>query len=261
MWAILLFSLFGIHFLYFLYALSPIFNYEDNIRTKVYKKIFLFLGSFEYICEHSILVNTDLSFIRDLGLYGNFNDYHINNLISGCYKGHRINIFNAFLQDISSNPIDHISPRRISHWTLFDGLMIHISINKPFLGKSLVFKKRMFDFYSTERNIRKKHGLEKVKIKDSKFNSVFNTYSSDKNEIEYLLSEELKNGLLSISKLFKKPNVEIFFLNNSLLISIHGYKNKFDPCCIFFKNTFINDSRKIIYQMGLIFDLVDGLKL
>lgn len=260
MWLILLCFLLGIHFLYFLYALSPIFNYESRVKEKIYKKIFEFLGSFKYICEYSILANTNLSFIQNLGLYGNFDNHQVSDVISGSYKEHKIIIFNAFLESRSSNPMDYISTSRISHWTLFNGLMIHFAMNKPFLGKTLIFKKGMFDFYSRERNICKKHCLKKVEIKDSKFAGIFNTYSSDKNEVEYLLSDNLRKGLLSISTLFKKPNVEIFFFNNSLLISIHNYKNKFDPGFILFKNTFINDSRKIIHQMGLIFDLIDTLR-
>lgn len=260
MWLILLCFLLGIHFLYFLYTMSPIISYESKIRRKVYKKIFEFLGPFKYICEYEILSNADLSFIRDLGLYGNFDDYQINNLITGYYKEHRINVFNAFIQDVSSNPMDYISTRRISHWTLFDGLMIHISLNKSFLGKTYLFKKRFLDFHSSERNTCRKNNLKRIKIQDREFNSIFNTHSTNSEETECLLSEKLRSGLLSLSKLFKKPNCEIIFINNGMLICIHGYKNKFDPGFILLKNNFVNDSRRIINQMGLVFDLVDKLE-
>ena len=255
-WLILMCVLIVIYFIIFLSVFSPIFAYENKIREKIYKQIFKFVGPFEYTYWYT----KDISYIKDSKLFGVSSKESVFNFIDGVYDGHRINIFNITLS--KSDPIVILKPgyRRVI-WIQFDGLIIHISINKPFVGKTLLLKKDGFGFSFKDHHLQKKYGFEKIKIEYPKFNKIFKAFSTDKNEADYLLTEDFMKGLVSLSNLFKRSKIEASFYNNSLLIAIQGYKNNFEPRTVFLKNTFVSDARKIINQMGLILEVIDLLKL
>ena len=170
----------------------------------------------------------------------------------------------------------------------FQGLFVKFQMNKNFNGKTVV-----------SDGTAKTKGLKEVILEDPEFKNIWAIHSDYQVEARYLLTvtfmERLKELNTFISqfndfgsrenifsgtkrKLFSKKmrskafstsllrnettdRIQCCFQNDSIFLMIPSDKDFFQSNSIFEPLNFIDDSRKVLNEIGMIFKMVDILKL
>ncbi len=160
--------------------------------------------------------------------------------------------------------------------TAFEGIIITLSMNKEFNGKTILKK----DFGTMGNWTKKKNiDLERVRLEDPRFERFFEVYSSDQIEARYLLTPAFMDRLLQLIEVLRERDeesgalpkqvpseichyVECSFYDNKLLITIQSFLHDFfEVDSIFEPVDFVDETKKILEEMNLIFQIVDVLKL
>ncbi len=226
-------------------------KYEKLVRSEIFTKIISFIESFQYVPQCSLqnytgtrytsLIeppqNTDNSFQRVRDFY----NQDIKGDISGNYKDVNINIFGVGIMEDRGKCFKEYLGQTV----------ISFSLNKNFNSSTMVVSKS----YITVTE------LERVKLEDIKFESIFDIYSDNQVEARYLLTTSFMNRLIKLSKFFGSKSMECIFDNNKLFIRVSGEKSLFNSGSIYQPVNFVEDSKILLKEMNIIFNIVDSLKI
>ena len=232
----------------FFWIFSPIWSYEENIKKEIFPNVLNFFGDFKYHIETKKSVKeyyaTELIPKHDTEIAEDH--------IVGTYKEIKIDLFETKL----SKDSDENSSTTLN--TVFDGIIVELSMNKSFSGKTVVKK----DF-GTVGNwfINKSTSLKKVKLEDPNFEKMFEVYSDDQVEARYLLTVTFIERLKELVENFGGKSIQCCFYNNKLLMMIPIEKDMFEPGSIYEAEDFIDDSKSLLKELSLIFSIIDTLKL
>ena len=173
--------------------------------------------------------------------------------VTGEYKGVTINLFETNLEERRYD-----SRNREYYATIFKGIMVDLTINKKFHGKTIIHSDSgtIGNWIEGRTSI-----LETVRLEDPTFEKKFEVYSSDQIEARYLLTTAFMERLLQLSESFYNSKIECSFYNNNLLIIIPCKHNFFEPGSIFKSEDFVDDIKNLFRDMNLIFEIIDTLKL
>ena len=237
----------------FFWIFSPIWSYEENIKKEIFPNVLNFFGDFKYHIETKKSVKeyyaTELIPKHDTEIAEDH--------IVGTYKQIKIDLFETQLsrkvkyKDSNGNT----STRQK---TVFNGLILELSMNKSFGGKTVVKKDS-----GTVGNwfIKKSTSLKKVKLEDPIFEKMFEVYSDDQVEARYLLTVTFIERLKELVENFGGKSIQCCFYNNKLLMMIPIEKDMFEPGSIYEAEDFIDDSKSLLKELSLIFSIIDTLKL
>ena len=237
----------------FFWIFSPIWSYEENIKKEIFPNVLNFFGDFKYHVETKKSVKeyyaTELIPKHDTEIAEDH--------IVGTYKQIKIDLFETQLsrkvkyKDSNGNT----STRQK---TVFNGLILELSMNKSFGGKTVVKKDS-----GTVGNwfIKKSTSLKKVKLEDPIFEKMFEVYSDDQVEARYLLTVTFIERLKELVENFGGKSIQCCFYNNKLLMMIPIEKDMFEPGSIYEAEDFIDDSKSLLKELSLIFSIIDTLKL
>ena len=237
----------------FFWIFSPIWSYEENIKKEIFPNVLNFFGDFKYHIETKKSVKeyyaTELIPKHDTEIAEDH--------IVGTYKQIKIDLFETQLsrkvkyKDSNGNT----STRQK---TVFNGLILELSMNKSFGGKTVVKKDS-----GTVGNwfIKKSTSLKKVKLEDPNFEKMFEVYSDDQVEARYLLTVTFIERLKELVENFGGKSIQCCFYNNKLLMMIPIEKDMFEPGSIYEAEDFIDDSKSLLKELSLIFSIIDTLKL
>jgi hypothetical protein len=229
------------------YIKKSITLYQTSIKTKVFPKILNFLGNFIYDEEHDSF-NNDLENYEIFDILPSYSFAECEDRISGIYKTVNIVIFEANLKRRQKN----------GSYSVFSGLLIKLSVNKKFSGKTVI----KTDKGSVGNWFRDKFSnMENINLEDPKFENLFEVYSTDQIEARYLLTPSFMERLMEVKKVFSSGDIQCSFYDNSLLMTIPIDKNMFEPGPITEPEDFIDDSKSLLKEMQLIFDISDTLEL
>ena len=232
----------------FFWIFSPIWSYEENIKKEIFPNVLNFFGDFKYYIETKKSVKeyyaTELIPKHDTEIAEDH--------ISGTYKDIKVDLFETKL----SKDSDENSSTTLN--TIFDGIIVELSMNKSFSGKTVVKK----DF-GTVGNwfINKSTSLKKVKLEDPNFEKMFEVYSDDQVEARYLLTVTFIERLKELVENFGGKSIQCCFYNNKLLMMIPIEKDLFETGSIYEAEDFIDDSKSLLKELSLIFNIIDTLKL
>lgn len=239
---------------FFVWCSDPITSYRKSVKFDIFKKIFKFFGDDFHYSPNGI---SDFRAYAISGLFDQFNRRHTEDFISGSYKGVKVHLVEARL-DMETGSGKNKSVKRI-----FKGVLVLLSMNKNFKGHTLVVTdKGKLRNWSEDKGKYKK--FENINLEDPYFEQLFEVYSTDQIESRYLLTTSFMQRLIDLSKAFgdrKSPKIEAAFYGNHLLIKIPHFKNLFEPGSILKPATFIEDSKEVLEEMSLIFNIIDTLKL
>ena len=170
----------------------------------------------------------------------------------GTYKGVTIDLFETELEK-------RVRTKDRSYYkTVFKGIMITLSMNKKFKGKTVVRK----DSGVIGNWFKKKFtSLKNVKLEDPHFEKMFEVYSDDQVEARYLLTVTFMERLTELTSSFGSKSIECCFYNKELFMMIPIKKNMFEPGSIYEPEDFIDDSKNLLKELNLIFSIIDQLKL
>ena len=232
----------------FFWIFSPIWSYEENIKKEIFPNVLNFFGDFKYHIETKKSVKeyyaTELIPKHDTEIAEDH--------ITGTYKDIKVDLFETKL----SKDSDENSSTTLN--TVFDGIIVELSMNKSFSGKTVVKK----DF-GTVGNwfINKSTSLKKVKLEDPIFEKMFEVYSDDQVEARYLLTVTFIERLKELVENFGGKSIQCCFYNNKLLMMIPIEKDLFETGSIYEAEDFIDDSKSLLKELSLIFNIIDTLKL
>ena len=237
----------------FFWIFSPIWSYEENIKKEIFPNVLNFFGDFKYHIETKKSVKeyyaTELIPKHDTEIAEDH--------IVGTYKEIKIDLFETQLsrkvkyKDSNGNT----STRQK---TVFNGLILELSMNKSFGGKTVVKKDS-----GTVGNwfIKKSTSLKKVNLEDPNFEKMFEVYSDDQVQARYLLTVTFIERLKELVENFGGKSIQCCFYNNKLLMMIPIEKDMFEPGSIYEAEDFIDDSKSLLKELSLIFSIIDTLKL
>ena len=232
----------------FFWIFSPIWSYEENIKKEIFPNVLNFFGDFKYHIETKKSVKeyyaTELIPKHDTEIAEDH--------ITGTYKDIKVDLFETKL----SKDSDENSSTTLN--TVFDGIIVELSMNKSFSGKTVVKKD-----IGTVGNwfIKKSTSLKKVKLEDPNFEKMFEVYSDDQVEARYLLTVTFIERLKELVENFGGKSIQCCFYNNKLLMMIPIEKDMFEPGSIYEAEDFIDDSKSLLKELSLIFNIIDTLKL
>ena len=232
----------------FFWIFSPIWSYEENIKKEIFPNVLNFFGDFKYHVETKKSVKeyyaTELIPKHDTEIAEDH--------ITGTYKDIKVDLFETKL----SNDSDENSSTTLN--TVFDGIIVELSMNKSFSGKTVIKKD-----IGTVGNwfINKSTSLKKVKLEDPNFEKMFEVYSDDQVEARYLLTVTFIERLKELVENFGGKSIQCCFYNNKLLMMIPIEKDMFEPGSIYEAEDFIDDSKSLLKELSLIFNIIDTLKL
>lgn len=161
----------------------------------------------------------------------------------------------------SSGHRHHGSRKRSNDYhdvTVFKGIIINLSINKSFNGKTIVKKDsgKIGNFFKNKFS-----KLENVQLEDPQFEKMFEVYSDDQVEARYLLTTSFMDRLLRLAQSFGSKDIQCSFHDNKLLMMIPVEKNLFEPGSIYEAEDFVDDSKSLLREMVQIFQIINILKL
>ena len=232
----------------FFWIFSPIWSYEENIKKEIFPNVLNFFGDFKYHIETKKSVKeyyaTELIPKHDTEIAEDH--------ITGTYKDIKVDLFETKL----SKDSDENSSTTLN--TVFDGIIVEVSMNKSFSGKTVVKKDSgtMGNWF-----IKKSTSLKKVKLEDPNFEKMFEVYSDDQVEARYLLTVTFIERLKELVENFGGKSIQCCFYNNKLLMMIPIEKDMFEPGSIYEAEDFIDDSKSLLKELSLIFSIIDTLKL
>ena len=232
----------------FWYINRSILVYQTSIKNKIFPRILEFIGNFSFSAEAPAQAEK----YKKSGLIPSFSKETNEDQILGEYNGVKLELFESHLQKWKG------SPKRRRLVTVFNGLIIVLSMNKDFVGKTVVKQ----DKGAVGNWFGKKFSeLENIKLEDPKFEEIFEVYSTDQIESRYLLTVSFMERLLELAEIFDDSKIELCFEDNQLLMMIPLRKPIFEPGPITEPEDFIDDAQSLLREMHLICQIVDILKL
>ena len=237
----------------FFWIFSPIWSYKENIKKEIFPNVLNFFGDFKYHVETKKSVKEYYA----TELIPKYDTEIAEDHIVGTYKEIKIDLFETQLsRKVKYKDSNGNTSTRLK--TIFDGLILELSMNKSFGGKTVVKK-----VSGTVGNwfIKKSTSLKKVKLEDPNFEKMFEVYSDDQVEARYLLTVTFIERLKELVENFGGKSIQCCFYNNKLLMMIPIEKDMFEPGSIYEAEDFIDDSKSLLKELSLIFNIIDTLKL
>lgn len=227
------------------WTVNPISDYENNMKSALFPEIFKLFGNLTY----SKAVNVNLDELQTKSeIIPNYGFEFFEDYIGGKVAGVDLEMFYAKLtcdQKVSLNNIK------------FEGLMIIISMNKNFSGRTIIKKDAGRVGNLLERRISK---YENVKLESSAFEKIFEVYSSDQVEARYLLTTAFMEKLIEVSEVFD-AKMQCSFFDDKLLILLETHNRLFDTPSVRKPVHFNRNINKIMKEIELIESLVRILEL
>jgi hypothetical protein len=205
-----------------------------------------FGDDFRYVPDPLI----EIERLNPSGILPKYNEAILKDSIQGSHHNIILNIVWAYLKREHAL-FDY------KNFTIFNGLFILLSMNKRFLGKTIVKRDRGLMNWADKPS----EELEKVNLEDPRFEKDFEVYASNQIEARYLLTPSFMERLRGLSDLFGKTDIQASFYNQNLLLMIPLTKRYFDTGSIFQPATFTEEIQSILEEMNLIFKIIEELKL
>ena len=231
-----------------------------SMEKDIFPRIVSFLGEFQ--CKFGRLLHHQMDRYEDFGIVPSYDKEKSANQIIGAYKGVEFDLFETTLTK-KVLEIDHGRVRGQTYYvTQFRGLVISLSLNKTFEGKTVVKKDRGRLVNWTRDKL---SDLEVVRLEDPRFEKEFEVYSTDQVEARYLLTGSFMERLVKVRYAFRvlneyiEPAITCSFYKNQLLmmIPISESRNMFEKT----GGSPMDQCKSLFKEMNTILQIIDILKL
>ena len=179
-----------------------------SMEKDIFPRILSFLGEFQ--CKFGRIPNR-ISQYSDFGIVPSYEKENSDNRIIGAYKGVEFDLFETHLTETRG------SGKARQTVTVFKGMVISLSLNKTFEGKTVVKKDRGRLVNWTRDKL---SDLEVVRLEDPRFEKEFEVYSTDQVEARYLLTGTFMERLVKVRYAFLGTAITCSFYQNQLLMMI-----------------------------------------
>lgn len=173
--------------------------------------------------------------------------YYFDNFV-GYYREVYMNFSSGYYQ----------AARFLSGQFEFNGPVIRIKMNKPFVGATVL---RPNDLKDKDCSDLKRAGLQKIELEDMEFNKKFLIYSTDQIEARYLLTTGFMERFKNIAKAYKSSRIFCSFYDEYLYIAPYTKEDVFSLFGLTKPLTDIRPYNVIFEQVASVLSMVDYLKL
>lgn len=234
---------------FFVYA--PLLKFQSSVKEHVFPHIISFLGNYTYRANNI----EGVSAYKAWGIIPDHGSESSEDEFTGNYSGVDFHMFETHLKTTrASGGDEEISKTE----TVFKGIVIAMKTTKIFRGRTIIYT----NIGVIGNWIRKRFkNLERVQLEDPRFEKLFEVLSNNQIEARYLITPSFMERLLELVKAFHSNKIQCSFLNKKLLIMIPIEKNLFECGSFFEPADFIQESRMLIREVGIIHEIIDILKL
>ena len=141
--------------------------------------------------------------------------------------------------------------------TVFDGVIVILSMNKKFKGQTVVKK----DYGWLGNKFTRPSGLQRLRLEDPVFERKFEVYSDNQIEARYLLTTAFMERLLRLKQAFRGKKIECSFFDHQLMIAISTSENMFETSSFFHSAFDKKRMDRAFEQFCSVREIVDILKL
>lgn len=138
--------------------------------------------------------------------------------------------------------------------TVFDGVIISLSMNKSFKGKTVIKPDSWFHFTPSKE-------LKHTVLEDVEFEKKYDVFTDDEVEARYLITPSLMERLNNIKLSFKANKISASFYNDSFFIALHTNKDLFSIGSLTKPAYDPNQIFQMFEEMMSIYRLIDHFKL
>lgn len=228
-------------------AQSPINSYRQYVKNGIMKDFTGFFKDFDYLFGNLV----DAEKIRFSRLFGNYDRRYGDDYFEGKYKNVTMTISEEKLTQI-------VRTRKSRHeQTVFDGVIVILSMNKKFKGQTVVKK----DYGWLGNKFTCPSGLQRLRLEDPVFERKFEVYSDNQIEARYLLTTAFMERLLRLKQAFGGKKIECSFFDNQLMIAISTSENMFETSSFFHSAFDKKRMDRAFEQFCSVREIVDILKL
>jgi len=136
--------------------------------------------------------------------------------------------------------------------TVFRGILIDVDFPRKFLGRTVVLRDAGFF------NFKRKAGMKRVGLVDSKFEKIFEAYSTDQVESRYLLTPVFMQKLVDLESSVSGKKIRFGFLENKLHIAVEA-PNQFEAGSMYKPLTDTARTEKIMGEISAVLDVINGV--
>ena len=183
--------------------------------------------------------------------------YHMrisDDYFSGTYKKVDIKVSEEHLKRI-----EH-SDKSSSEITIFQGVIVVLTINKKFDGQTIVVSDKGI-FNKLDALSIALPGRENIRLEDSVFEKEFEIYGTNQIEARYLLTPAFMERILKLRQAYKSKRIEFSFFDDKLFIAISLKKDMFESASLFHSCLDRKPIDETFNQILSIIEIVDILKL
>lgn len=228
-------------------AQSPINSYRQYVKNGIMKDFTGFFKDFDYRFGNLV----DAEKIRLSRLFGNYDRRYGDDYFEGKYKNVTMTISEEKLTQI-------VRTRKSRHeQTVFDGVIVILSMNKKFKGQTVVKK----DYGWLGNKFTRPSGLQRLRLEDPVFERKFEVYSDNQIEARYLLTTAFMERLLRLKQAFGGKKIECSFFDHQLMIVISTSENMFETSSFFHSAFDKKRMDRAFEQFCSVREIVDILKL
>ena len=181
------------------FVYSSIGNYKGSIKQEIFPRIISFLGEYSFDAE----IENQMKRFESSQIVPRYQKETSEDRTTGTYKGVNIEFFETILKRRKW------TSKTRSHKTIFDGVVISLSVKKPFEGQTIIMRDRgMFGNFLKSKFAT---SLEKAGLEDPKFEDIFEVFTNDQVEARYLLTTSFMERLLELNDVFEGKGVQCSF--------------------------------------------------
>lgn len=235
-------------------AASPLYLYRKKSKNQLMPEFIKYFDGFSYQFEGT--VNSVV--VEKSRLINDYNTRSGDDYFSGTYKNVEMVVSEEKFEKVTTTYSN--GKRREHRSTVFDGIIVLLSMNKSFSGQTVVFQdKGIFNkVVSWGRNL---SGLENIRLEDSLFEKEFEAYGTNQVEARYLLTTAFMERMLKLRESYKANRIEFSFFDNRLFITLKTSENMFEATSLFkscLDRTMVDET---FNQFISIMAIIDILKL
>ncbi len=248
---------------------GPMYLYKRKAKEQIMPDFANFFGDFSYSYERTI----DNEVMQKSHLFQQYSRNIGDDFFCGIYDNVHITIAEEKLSILKKyaekgdfywedarnsygRTFGRNKQQKAQYKTVFQGICVLLEMNKNFAGQTVVLQDKGFMnmFYHIK-------GLERVKLEDSKFEKIFEVFSSDQIEARYLLTTAFMERMLKLRDLYDSKVIQFSFNDNKLLIAIQTKQNMFEANSFFRSNLNKKKIDLVFQQFYTVFSIIKILKL
>lgn len=232
-------------------------KYKGALKDKLIPAVLeYFEGNFTY---ESKADSVDFNHWYSYGIMPKFNKLRAEDYILGVRGGIQIELAELNLSMVTIYESNRRNvPDTKQEDTTFYGLCVVLTFNKNFDRRIVALPKGE---YLGSLEALSDEGLERVKLEDPRFESVFDLYGNDQVEARYIFTPTFMERLVALQSEFGDSKLRCSFHSNKLQILIPTDYDHFHISSIFKEIDFIDEFHMILKEISHINKIIDLLHL